>query len=139
MVRIDTYRYIPHGSAVPAALTRSTVLASGSAGAPSTSVTDVATVLRALGDPTRLAIVAMLAREHGALCACHIESRFRLAQPTISHHLRVLRDVGMVTSEKRGTWIYYALHAGRLAELPGLAELLASITPFAGRETTCCT
>ena len=120
-------------------LTRVAVLAARRAKPASPVVADVAAVLRALGDPTRLAIAAMLARERDALCVCHIEARFELSQPTISHHLRVLRDVALVTTEKRGTWVYYALDRGRLEQISGLADLLNSIAPFGSRRAkTCC-
>jgi DNA-binding transcriptional ArsR family regulator len=76
-------------------------------------------LLAALADPTRLAIVRQLAAETET-CACDFTACCDVAQPTVSHHLRVLREAGVVTSERRGTWIYY-----RLA--PGLAERLAGI------------
>jgi DNA-binding transcriptional ArsR family regulator len=76
-------------------------------------------LLGALADPTRLAIVRQLAAENET-CACDFTSCCDVAQPTVSHHLRVLREAGVVTSERRGTWIFY-----RLA--PGLADRLATI------------
>jgi DNA-binding transcriptional ArsR family regulator len=76
-------------------------------------------LLAALADPTRLAIVRQLALEVET-CACDFTSCCDVGQPTVSHHLRVLREAGVVTSERRGTWIYY-----RLA--PDLAERLAGI------------
>ena len=105
---------------------------------PSDDAQALAALLRALGDPTRLAIAAMLRREDEPLCVCHIEARFALSQPTISHHLRVLRDAGLATSERRGTWVYYALDRARLAAHPGLDALLASVTPFAPTRSKCC-
>lgn len=51
----------------------------------------------------------MLAAKRGELCVCDLESRFDLGQPTVSHHLRILREAGVVTAERRGTWVYYAL------------------------------
>ena len=69
-----------------------------------------APLFKALGDETRLEIVALLARaDDDGLCVCEIEARFDLAQSTISHHLKLLHKAGAVTSERRGTWIYYAL------------------------------
>ena len=68
-----------------------------------------APLFKALGDGTRLEIVALLAAAAGELCACEIERRFDLSQPTISHHLRLLREAGVVTSERRGSWVYYTL------------------------------
>jgi ArsR family transcriptional regulator len=81
-------------------------------------------VLEALGDPTRLRIIHLLAR-HDSLCVCEIESAFDLGQPTISHHLRILRDAGIVTAERRGTWAYYALARPALKAL--VSDLLALV------------
>jgi DNA-binding transcriptional ArsR family regulator len=76
-------------------------------------------LLTALADPTRLAIVRQLAASTD-VCACDFSSCCDVGQPTVSHHLRVLREAGVVTSERRGTWIFYRLApevAGRLAAL----------------------
>ena len=84
-----------------------------------------APLFKALGDPTRLEIVDLMLRAGGPLCACEIESRFELSQPTISHHLKLLRDAGLLECERRGTWIYYSLApdgAGALRELARLIE-----------------
>jgi ArsR family transcriptional regulator len=67
-----------------------------------------AAVFAALGDGVRLGILQLLSR-HDALCVCEIQSAFDLGQPTISHHLRVLRDAGLVTSVRRGVWAYYRI------------------------------
>ena len=67
------------------------------------------TFFRALADETRLEIVGLLAAAKSELCVCEIEPHFVLSQPTISHHLKLLREAGVVTSERRGTWVYYAL------------------------------
>ena len=87
-------------------------------------VAPLAGLLKALGDPTRLEIVALLAAASGPLCACHVESRFRLSQPTVSHHLRVLRDAGIVSAERRGTWMHYALERAALQPVLELRRLL---------------
>jgi ArsR family transcriptional regulator len=63
---------------------------------------------KALSDPTRVGIVNRLAAAD-EVCVCDLTAAFDLSQPTISHHLRVLRDAGLVTSTKRGTWAYYRL------------------------------
>jgi ArsR family transcriptional regulator len=76
-------------------------------------------LLAALADPTRLAIVRQLAAESD-VCACDFTSCCDVGQPTVSHHLKVLREAGVVTSERRGQWIFY-----RLA--PDVAERLGSI------------
>ena len=64
---------------------------------------------KALADPTRATILATLAVAAEPLCVCHINERVPLEQPTISHHLRVLREAGLVVSERRASWVYYAL------------------------------
>jgi ArsR family transcriptional regulator len=83
-------------------------------------------VLKALADGTRLEILALLSRKGGELCACHIEAHFDLSQPTVSHHLKVLREAGLVRAERRGTWVFFSLAreavdglAGELATLAG--------------------
>ena len=65
---------------------------------------------KALADPARLRMVALLAANAEPICVCDINDGFDLAQPTISHHLRVLREAGLVTSERRGSWAFYGLH-----------------------------
>lgn len=69
---------------------------------------DLAALFKALGDPTRVAIVNRLAATEEC-CVCDLTAAFDLAQPTVSHHLRILRDVGLVEAERRGTWAYYRL------------------------------
>jgi len=91
-------------------------------------------LLGALADPARLAIVRLLAAD-GAVCACDVAPSAGLSQPTISHHLRVLREAGVVRGERRGTWIWYALEpvaSERLAALaaalrPGLSRPAAAL------------
>src|SRR5919199_2643549 len=63
---------------------------------------------KALSDPTRVAIVNRLAGA-GEVCVCALVSEFELSQPTISHHLRILREAGLVDATRRGTWAYYRL------------------------------
>ena len=76
-------------------------------------------LLTALADPTRLAIVRQLAADRET-CACDFTACCDVSQPTVSHHLRVLREAGVVTSDRRGNWIFY-----RLA--PDVAERVAAI------------
>jgi DNA-binding transcriptional ArsR family regulator len=75
---------------------------------PEDAATELAWVFRALADPTRVSIVNRLAATSEA-CVCDLTSAFALSQPTISHHLRLLRDAGLIESERRGTWAYYRL------------------------------
>lgn len=77
-------------------------------------------LLQALADPTRLSIVRELATS-SETCACDLTSCCDVRQPTVSHHLRVLKEAGVVVAERRGTWIFY-----RLA--PGLGERLLALT-----------
>ncbi len=65
-------------------------------------------VFHALSDPTRLDIFRLIASQHEPICVCDITTRFDVTQPTISHHLRVLREAGLVTVSRRGVWAYYA-------------------------------
>jgi ArsR family transcriptional regulator len=71
---------------------------------------------KALADPTRIAIVNRLAGA-GEVCVCDITDAFDLGQPTISHHLKVLREAGLVTTERRGRWAYYSLGPEAVARL----------------------
>jgi ArsR family transcriptional regulator, arsenate/arsenite/antimonite-responsive transcriptional repressor len=73
-----------------------------------TDAESLATRFRALADPTRVAIVNRLAAA-GECCVCDLNAAFDLSQPTISHHLKVLRDAGLVEATRRGTWAYYRL------------------------------
>jgi ArsR family transcriptional regulator, arsenate/arsenite/antimonite-responsive transcriptional repressor len=63
--------------------------------------------LKALADPTRLRMVDLLAQQRAPLCVCEINEHFAQRQPTISHHLRILREAGLIDCEKRGVWAYY--------------------------------
>lgn len=68
---------------------------------------DQARLLKALADPTRLRILSLLSRYEGEVCVFEIVESFTLEQPTISHHLRILRDAGLVDCRKKGLWAYY--------------------------------
>ena len=83
---------------------------------PAVAATALADQFKALADPTRIAIVNRLAGV-GEVCVCDLVDAFALGQPTISHHLKVLREAGLVTSEKRGTWAWYRVVPERLAQL----------------------
>jgi ArsR family transcriptional regulator len=70
--------------------------------------------LKAVADPTRLRMLDLLAQQQEPLCVCDITPQFPQNQPTVSHHLRLLRDAGLIDTEKRGIWSYYwATEAGR--------------------------
>lgn len=82
---------------------------------------EAAALFKAMGDPHRLAILATLARAEDEVCVCDFTAGLPLNQPTVSHHLRILRESGLVTCERRGTWVYY-----RLAE-PARAAVLDAL------------
>jgi len=81
---------------------------------------ELAGMFKALGHPVRLQIVDLLSRFAGQVCVCDVESQFDLSQPTISHHLKVLRGAGLVAAEQRGLWVYYYLQPAALAKLHSL-------------------
>src|SRR5881628_2787368 len=76
----------------------------------------LAAQFKALADPTRIAIVNQLSAAD-EVCVCNLTAAFDLSQPTISHHLRILRDAGLVESTRRGTWAYYRLVPDAVREL----------------------
>ncbi|MCX6048390.1 MAG: metalloregulator ArsR/SmtB family transcription factor [Chloroflexi bacterium] len=77
----------------------------------------LAQMFKALGQPVRLQIVDILSRFGGKVCVCDIESQFDLTQPTISHHLKALREAGLVDYEMRGLWAYYFVRPAQLQQL----------------------
>jgi DNA-binding transcriptional ArsR family regulator len=85
-------------------------------------------LLAALADPTRLAIVRQLAADE-TVCACDFTACNSLSQPTVSHHLRVLREAGLVHGERRGTWIWYRLDPSVAERLAAIADELAPGAP----------
>ncbi len=82
-------------------------------------------LLQALADPVRLSIVRQLGAE-GPVCACDFAAIGEVSQPTVSHHLKVLREAGVVSTERRGTWIYYSLEPSATERL---SELAAGLVP----------
>jgi ArsR family transcriptional regulator, arsenate/arsenite/antimonite-responsive transcriptional repressor len=79
----------------------------------------MAAVAKALGDPIRLQLVDVLRQHAGRVCVCELTPLFDVRQPTVSHHLRVLRDAGIVDSERRGLWAYYYVRPEALEDLGG--------------------
>ena len=77
----------------------------------------LAAIAKALGDPVRLQLVDVLRANAGQVCVCELGPLFDLAQPTISHHLKVLREAGIVGSERRGLWAYYYVMPDAMARL----------------------
>jgi ArsR family transcriptional regulator len=85
---------------------------------------ETAELLQALGHPIRLQILDVLAHYEGQACVCHLTEALPVKQPTISHHLRLLREAGLVGDERRGPWSYYHLERGRLDELRTRLDIL---------------
>ena len=86
----------------------------------------IAPLLKALADPVRLRLMSMVAsHEGGEACVCDLTGEFDLSQPTISHHLKVLHEVGLLDRTKRGVWVYYR---ARSEALVGLAALIGDTT-----------
>ena len=84
-----------------------------------------ARLLKALADPTRLRILSLLSRHEGEVCVFEIVESFTLEQPTISHHLRILRDAGLVDCRKKGLWAYYYVRREALGRARDVIEGLA--------------
>jgi ArsR family transcriptional regulator len=78
----------------------------------------VAPLLKALADPVRLRLMSLVASHPGGeACVCDLNEAFDLSQPTISHHLKVLHEAGLLAREKRGVWVYYRVRTEALASL----------------------
>ncbi len=87
-----------------------------------TQAAEYAEWFKALADPTRIRILNLLAQGDGAVCVCDIVDHFPLSQPTISHHLRILRDARFVEAERRGTFMYYRVNRACVREFPDAAH-----------------
>ena len=81
----------------------------------------IAPLLKALADPVRLRLLSLVASHvEGEACVCNLNDAFDLSQPTISHHLKVLHDAGLLDRSKRGVWVYYRMRPEALADLSAL-------------------
>ncbi len=96
-----------------------------------------AEVFKALGDGTRLEIVQMLAKTE-EMCACRILERFSISQPTLSHHMKVLMQCGLVEGRKEGKWMHYSLHRGTAGAVRRTLQLLEQGGNAARSDITCC-
>jgi ArsR family transcriptional regulator, arsenate/arsenite/antimonite-responsive transcriptional repressor len=87
---------------------------------------ELSRLFKALGDPVRLRLVSLIAsQEGGEACVCELTEGFDLTGPTISHHLKVLREAGLISGERRGTWVYYRVDPDALHRLSGVLSLPA--------------
>lgn len=81
----------------------------------------IAPLLKALADPVRLRLMSLVASHAGGeVCVCDLTDAFDLTQPTISHHLKVLHEIGLLDRSKRGVWVYYKVRTQALADLGAL-------------------
>lgn len=90
-----------------------------------------ATLFKALADPARLSILATLARAEHEVCVCDFTAGLQINQPTVSHHLRILKDADLVRSVRRGTWVYYSLAPDARGRLTSALSDLLPVTAFA--------
>ena len=85
------------------------------------SALDMARMFKALGDPVRLRLLSRItSAPDGEICVCDLTPAFELSGPTISHHLKTLREAGLVDSDRRGTWVYYRARPGIMRQLAAL-------------------
>ncbi len=87
---------------------------------------DLAVLAKALSDPIRVQLVDVLRNNAGKVCVCELVPLFDVSQPTISHHLKVLHEVGLLERAKRGVWVYYSVKPNVLADLAALLGGAAS-------------
>jgi ArsR family transcriptional regulator len=83
---------------------------------------------KALSDPTRVRLLGLILR-HGEICVCDLQPNFELSQPTISHHLKVLRDAGLIDTETRGRWAFYSARKEAIAELSSAIDVRLEAAP----------
>ena len=84
----------------------------------------LATLLKAIADPTRLQLISYINSSNNAeACVCNLTDPLALTQPTVSHHLKVLTDAGLIEREKRGTWVWYKVNQNRWQQLSKLFEI----------------
>jgi ArsR family transcriptional regulator len=83
----------------------------------------IATLLKAIADPTRIQLISYInASNNSESCVCNLTEPLGLSQPTISHHLKVLTEAGLIEREKRGTWVWYSVNQERWSQLAALFE-----------------
>lgn len=96
------------------------------AGQEALDVCRLASIFKALSDPTRLQMMLILSRNGGQVCVCDFERIFDLGQPTISHHLKILRKAGLLDCDKRGLWAYYVVQPTALEPLRRVLSVMTA-------------
>lgn len=92
-----------------------------------TDAVDLAASFKALGDPIRLQLLSMIASASGGeICVCDLTPAFAVSGPTISHHLKVLREAGLISGDRRGTWVYYRADPAKLGALSAVLGVPAA-------------
>jgi ArsR family transcriptional regulator len=96
----------------------------GTAALGESQAIELATMFKALGDPVRLRLLSLIASHPGGqACVCEISGTFDVSQPTISHHLKLLRSAGLLDCERRGTWVYYWVIPAALQQLSSVLRI----------------
>lgn len=114
-------RWVSNSLLLPAAETRACSSLLSRQPMSQAQAEQIAPVLKALADPVRLRLMSLVAsHEGGEACVCDLTAAFELSQPTISHHLKVLHEAGLLQRSKRGTWVYYQARPQALADLAAL-------------------
>ena len=108
---VDGFAYNPCMAVKALAMLRQRGVCCGLPDVDATWAAGTADLMKALADPTRLTMIASLWKADGPICICDFTAGLELSQPTISHHMAKLKEIGLVESEKRGIWIYYRLSA----------------------------
>ncbi len=104
----------------------------------SDSAGELARMFKALGDPVRLRILSLVAsHEGGQCCVCEISPAFEVSQPTISHHLKTLREAGLLDCERRGTWVYYWVIPAALERLSAVLAPGSGVPPATPTGNAC--
>jgi len=96
------------------------------AGSDAMDVCGLAAIFKALSDPTRLQMMLILSRNGGKICVCDFERIFDLGQPTISHHLKILRKAGLLDCDRRGLWAYYFVQPSALDPLRRVLSVMTA-------------
>ncbi|MEV6637889.1 metalloregulator ArsR/SmtB family transcription factor [Actinoplanes sp. NPDC051470] len=96
---------------------------------PAQTAATLAPAFKALGDPIRLQLLSMIASaEGGEACVCDLAPAFEISGPTVSHHLKVLREAGLVDAERRASWVYYRARPGLMRQLAALLTVDESVS-----------